>query len=149
MLPVSSIIPGAAPGATPSAQGMAPALIFVLAIAAAGGLILLLPGRREASFRKIGAVAMLAVGVIFAVLLGKSAAGMSAYFWIFASIAIIAAVRVVTHPKPVYSALYFVLTVMSTAGLFVLMWAALLILTLWWPQRGAATIKQIGKVRRH
>jgi NADH-quinone oxidoreductase subunit J len=29
----------------------------------------------------------------------------------------------VTHPKPVYSALYFVLTVFASAGLFVLLWA--------------------------
>jgi NADH-quinone oxidoreductase subunit J len=30
---------------------------------------------------------------------------------------------VVTHPRPVYSALYFVLTVFATAGLFILLWA--------------------------
>jgi NADH-quinone oxidoreductase subunit J len=48
---------------------------------------------------------------------------MDVYFWLFAAIAIIGAIRVITHPKPVYSALYFVLTVMASAGLFVLMWA--------------------------
>jgi NADH-quinone oxidoreductase subunit J len=31
--------------------------------------------------------------------------------------------RVITHSKPVYSALYFVLTVFATAGLFLLLWA--------------------------
>jgi NADH-quinone oxidoreductase subunit J len=51
------------------------------------------------------------------------AGGVGIYFWIFAFIAIAGAVRVITHTKPVYSALYFVLTVMATAGLFVLMWA--------------------------
>jgi NADH-quinone oxidoreductase subunit J len=30
---------------------------------------------------------------------------------------------VVSHPKPVYSALYFVLTVLASAGLFILAWA--------------------------
>ena len=35
----------------------------------------------------------------------------------------VGAIRVVTHPKPVYSALYFVLTVFASAGLFVLLWA--------------------------
>ena len=33
------------------------------------------------------------------------------------------AVRVITHPRPVYSALYFVLTVFASAGLFVLLQA--------------------------
>ncbi len=48
---------------------------------------------------------------------------MGVYFWFFSAIAIAAALRVVTHPRPVYSALYFVLTVLASAGLFVLLWA--------------------------
>jgi NADH-quinone oxidoreductase subunit J len=32
-------------------------------------------------------------------------------------------VRVITHPRPVYSALYFVLSVLASAGLFILLWA--------------------------
>lgn len=48
---------------------------------------------------------------------------MGLYFWIFSAIALIGAARVVTHPKPVYSALYFVLTVFASAGLFILLWA--------------------------
>src|SRR5205814_3883496 len=71
---------------------------------------------------------LLAVGLIFAALLvrsaaGRNAGGMGAYFWVFSAVAIVAALRVVTHARPVYSALYFVLTVMASAGLFVLMWA--------------------------
>jgi NADH-quinone oxidoreductase subunit J len=110
-------------GVNAPANVIAPGLIFVLAAAAAGGLILLLPGRRETPFRAMGAAALVAVAIIFGAILMRSAAGMNAYFWIFAAIAVSAAVRVVTHPKPVYSALYFVLTVMASAGLFVLMWA--------------------------
>jgi NADH-quinone oxidoreductase subunit J len=100
-----------------------PALIFILCAVAAIGVILLLPGRMEGPLRKIGAVVLLAAGLVFAALVAKTAGGMSVYFWLFAAIAVIGAVRVVTHTKPVYSALYFVLTVMATAGLFVLMWA--------------------------
>src|SRR2546421_9650034 len=48
---------------------------------------------------------------------------MTVYFWISAAVAVAGARRVITHPRPVYSALYFVLTVMASAGLFVLMWA--------------------------
>jgi NADH-quinone oxidoreductase subunit J len=51
------------------------------------------------------------------------AGGMGVYFWIFSAIAILGAIRVITHPQPVYSALYFVLTVLASAGLFVLLWA--------------------------
>jgi len=40
-------------------------------------------------------------------------------FCVLASLGIGAAVRVVTHPKPVYSALYFVFVVLSTAALII------------------------------
>ena len=42
-------------------------------------------------------------------------------FLIFGAIALSAAVRMITHPRPVYSALYFVMVVMSSAGLFLLL----------------------------
>jgi NADH-quinone oxidoreductase subunit J len=100
---------------------IAPGLIFILCLAAAIGVILLLPGRGDTPLRAAGGVVLISSGIIFFATLAKLAAGVGAYFWIFSTIAILAAVRVITHPKPVYSALYFVLTVMSSAGLFVLM----------------------------
>lgn len=112
---------GAASPAATSTNLVAPGLLFILAATAAVGLILLLPGRREVPIRRVGGVVLAAAGIIFAVLLSKLAAGMNAYFWIFAVIAVVSALRVITHPKPVYSALYFVLTVMASAGLFVLL----------------------------
>src|SRR5439155_5658662 len=57
---------------------------------------------------------------------GLKMGGMSVFFWLFAAVAILGAVRVVTHPRPVYSALYFVLSVLATAGLFILLWAEFL-----------------------
>ena len=102
---------------------ISPVLLFVLCLTAAVAMVLALPGRREEPFRKLGGIVLLAVLLVLASVLGKQAAGMGAYFWIFSAIAIIGAVRVITHTKPVYSALYFVLTVMASAGLFVLMWA--------------------------
>ena len=115
--------PATQPALVTSPSYLPPALLFVLIVAAAVGVILLLPGRLESPFRKMGGVVLLAAGLVFAALLAKAAAGMGAYFWIFAAIALIGALRVITHRKPVYSALYFVMTVMATAGLFVLMWA--------------------------
>src|SRR5437867_225471 len=82
-------------------QLIPPVLLFVLAAVGAVGIILLLPGRREAPLRAIGAVVLTATLLIFAAFIGKTAAGMGIYFWIFSAIAIIAAARVVTHPKPV------------------------------------------------
>ncbi len=48
------------------------------------------------------------------------------YFYLFSTIAIAAAVRVITHPKPVYSALYFILVVISVSALLVLLEAEFL-----------------------
>ena len=113
---------------------VAPIMILVLCVVAGIATVLLLPSRREGAYRKLGGILLLVVGLIFAALLiryasgvydmyGRKAGGMSLYFWIFSAIAIVGAVRVVTHPRPVYSALYFVLSVLASAGLFILLWA--------------------------
>jgi NADH-quinone oxidoreductase subunit J len=105
-----------------------PVVILILCVVAGVGTVLLLPGRRDTSLSKVGGVILAAAGLILVGLLVKYAndrAGerVSVYFWIFSAIAILGAVRVVTHARPVYSALYFVLTIFASAGLFVLMWA--------------------------
>ena len=43
------------------------------------------------------------------------------YFYVFALLGLAAAMRVITHPKPVYSALYFILTILATSGLFLIL----------------------------
>jgi len=43
------------------------------------------------------------------------------FFYIFSLIAIASAVRMITHRKPVYAALYFVMVVLSSAALFLLL----------------------------
>ncbi|HTL31455.1 MAG TPA: NADH-quinone oxidoreductase subunit J [Tepidisphaeraceae bacterium] len=106
-----------------------PLLILVLAIIAGVGTVLLLPTQtREASMRKIGGALLIASAIVLAAFLFRWAAGspkggMNAYFWIFSAIGLVGAMRVITHTRPVYSALYFVLTVFATAGLFLLLWA--------------------------
>src|SRR3954468_24233307 len=118
----------------PAAVPLAPAVILMLCIVAGVATVLLLPSRRELPLRKIGGVILLAVALVFAALLirwktGPAAgiAGMTnafwTYFWIFSAIALFGAIRVITHTKPVYSALYFVLTVFASAGLFLLVQA--------------------------
>jgi NADH-quinone oxidoreductase subunit J len=90
------------------------------------GLYLLLrPSRRP--FTIAGAV--LGLGAV-AWLLFRAAAGAGTpeqrpeiFFVIFSLIAVASAVRMITHSQPVYSALYFILVVLSSAGLFLLLQA--------------------------
>jgi len=103
-----------------------PMVILLLCAAGAVGTILLLPGPRQST--KLGAVALAIAGIALGVIIFHAMAGPAnsdtgPYFWIFAAIALIGAIRVITHPRPVYSALYFVLTVFASAGLFILMYA--------------------------
>src|SRR3954470_9042732 len=108
-----------------AAAVFSPVTILVLCVVAGVGTVLLLPGKREASIRWIGGLILLAALLIFIALIVREGAAMrgeGVYFWLFAGIAVISAIRVISHAKPVYSALYFVLTVLAVAGLFVLLW---------------------------
>ena len=135
-LPADAAMPSAgsagavAPG--PVVTGLTPLLppviILLLCVVAGVATVLLLPGNREATVRRIGGAVLAFAGLVFIALLVRATLGASEqaahyYFWPFAIIATVSAVRVVTHPKPVYSALYFVLTTFASAGLFVLLWA--------------------------
>ncbi len=108
-----------------AANVFAPVTLLVLCVVAGVGTVLLLPGRRESTIRWIGGIVLLASLLIFIALIVRQGAvmrGEGVYFWLFAAIAIISGIRVISHPKPVYAALYFVLTVLAVAGLFVLLW---------------------------
>ncbi len=97
-------------------------LYIVFALGAAG-LYFLLP-RSGASKKKTGALlGVSAVIGLFAFLGSRSIPVESGklYFYLFAALAILAAVRVITHPKPVYSAIYFVAVVIAVAALLVLL----------------------------
>lgn len=103
-------------------QFIQPFLMFGLCVAGGAGVLLALP-RGGRSPQVLGALlAGLILGVAMLVL------GLKAghehpipYFYIFAFIGLGAALRVITHPRPVYAALYFVLTVIATGGLFLLL----------------------------
>lgn len=43
------------------------------------------------------------------------------YYYLFSGIAIVSAVRVITHTRPVYAALWFVMVVLASAGLFLVL----------------------------
>lgn len=108
-----------------------PMLILLLCLMAGVGTLLLMPGRFNVAWRRLGAAA--AGAALFILLLAMyvtSESRPAVYFWIFSAIALYGSLRVVTHPRPVYSALYFVLTVFASAGLFVLLWAEFLAVAL-------------------
>lgn len=100
-------------------------ILYGLLAAGAAGLYLCLPSERPGGRRLKSAGAILAAAAV---------AGIAFYWtrWIdpafqgetffvaFAVLALIAAVCVVTHPRPVYSALFFVLVVLSVTGLAIL-----------------------------
>ena len=99
--------------------------ILLLCVVGGVGATLLLPGHRNATMRGVGGVLLSLAGLMFAASIPSLLTGFAdgVFFWAFAAIALASAVRVVTHPRPVYSALYFVLTVFASAGLFVLLQA--------------------------
>jgi len=112
-----------------SSELLSPMAIVALCVLGAVGIGLLLPSARSATPRRVGGALATAAGLGITVLLLRAgnAAGwggeVGLYFWAFSAITLVSAVRVITHPRPVYSALYFVLTVFASAGLFVLLWA--------------------------
>jgi NADH-quinone oxidoreductase subunit J len=118
----ASSILAAGPYTTPAA--VRGSVVILLCILAAFGTILLLPSRMDIALRRLGGTFLLAAILCLGALgISHEANHMGVYFWIFALIALAGAVRVISHPQPVYAALYFVLTVFATAGLFILMQA--------------------------
>jgi NADH-quinone oxidoreductase subunit J len=119
--------PAAAAAAAAAAAGLSSTLLVLVTVVAAAGTYMLLPGRRPTAWRAVGGVLLLFAFLMLGLSLVKLAVGPDSgpgvYFWIFAAIALVGALRVITHPRPVYAALYFVLTVFATAGLFILLWA--------------------------
>lgn len=103
-------------------QFIQPFLMFGLCVAGGAGVLLALP-RGGRSPQVLGALlAGLILGVTLLVLSLKAGHDHPVpYFYIFSVLGLGAALRVITHPRPVYAALYFVLTVISTGGLFLLL----------------------------
>ncbi len=101
---------------------LTPTIILLISVAAAIGTLLLLPGTFTVACR-IGGSLLAAALVSLAIVLLLKTGFVDVFFWVFAAIAIGGSVRVITHPQPIYSALYFVLTVFASAGLFIVGYA--------------------------
>jgi NADH-quinone oxidoreductase subunit J len=99
-------------------------LFYIAAVVGAAGVYFILPHHRTRP--RVGAGLGLAAlaGLLATIGLTIGAAPSPAvYYYIFTAISAAAAVRVITHPRPIYSALYFVLVVLSTAGMLLLLMA--------------------------
>ncbi len=102
-------------------------LYFAFALGGAG-VYFLLP-RGEATKPAIGALFGLGSLIALALVLSTriiTPDHTTYYFYLFSTIAIAGAVRVITHPRPVYSALYFILVVIAVSALLVLLEAEFL-----------------------
>jgi len=99
-----------------------PFILYFLCALGAVGVCLALP-RRGVSPQILGAILAATAGGLALVALGAMNPTQlpNVYFYVFSSVALGGALRVITHPRPVYAALYFVLTVIATAGLFLIL----------------------------
>jgi len=100
-------------------------LLFV-AIAICGvGVALSVPRRKFHASLIGGLVAATGVGVLIVALGGAALAEggplPSPFFHLLAIIALGSCLQVITHRRPVYAALYFILSILSTAGLYILL----------------------------
>jgi len=97
-------------------------LFYIASVCGALAVYLMLPHPRRAG--KVGAIFGAGTVVALFITLGRhfgvdELPGI--YYYIFTFISLTGAVRVITHPRPVYSALYFVLVVLSSAGMLVML----------------------------
>ncbi len=102
-----------------------PVLLF-LALAIGGvGVAVSVPRRKFQASLIGGIIAATGVGLLIVALGGASLArgeGLpSPAFHILAIIALGSCLQVITHRRPVYAALYFILSILSTAGLYLLL----------------------------
>src|SRR4051812_3889099 len=103
------------------------AILFLLLALGGVGVCVALP-RRGLNPQPIGAIlAGAAAGLIILVMSVRARPYLpNVYFYVFSAIALGGALKVITHKRPVYAALYFILTVLASAGLFVVLSAEFL-----------------------
>lgn len=104
---------------------ISPVVLYTACVLGAAGMALALP-RRGSKLVPIGAVLLAGAFGLVAVSLAARAPqgeGPGIFFYVFAAIALGASIRVITHPRPVYSALYFIMTIIASCGMYLLLGA--------------------------
>lgn len=101
---------------------ISPFILYGALALGAFGVALALPKGRPTPQAIGGLLAAIAFGVIVLALTIKAGADRpNVFFYIFGFIALAASLRVITHPRPVYAALSFIFTILSSAGMFLLL----------------------------
>ena len=102
-----------------------PVILYVAVALGAIGVGLSLP-RRGVNPQAIGAVIAASAGGLVILLLSlhtsRSGEGLpNPFFYVFSVIALGASLRMITHPRPIYAALFFIMTIISSAGLYLIL----------------------------
>ena len=105
-----------------------PNLLLILLLTLGGvGLYLAMPGGRLHAGRVALILLIGAAAALVALVLPMAGAHAERiWFALLALIGLVGALRMITHTKPVYSALYFILVVIATSGLLILSQATFL-----------------------
>jgi NADH-quinone oxidoreductase subunit J len=103
-------------------QIISPFILYGACAVGALGVLLAMP-RGHKSLQPIGGlIAAVAGGLaILGLTLTNFADRPNLYFYIFSVIALGGGLRVITHSKPVYAALFFILTILATSGMFLIL----------------------------
>ncbi|QDU34124.1 NADH-quinone oxidoreductase subunit J [Poriferisphaera corsica] len=112
--------------ATGTIEQSSPIVIYIASIIGALAVYFAMPKRRFNWPFIAAALGLAAIAILWGYLvrfitwenLGISNAAY-VYYYVFSAISILSAVKVITHRKPVYSALWFVLVILSSAGLLI------------------------------
>ena len=107
---------------------MASESLYLISVFGAAGMYLAL-GKASRPLKWLGIIFLLAAGAWLAkegaARLAPAApsegSGPGMFFYIFALITLASAIRMITHTRPVYCALYFVMVVLASAGMFLLL----------------------------
>jgi len=105
-------------------QVINPLILYIACALGAVGVMLAMPRRRGGVAALGGLIAAIAGGLVALGLLLTAAPAEqipNPYFYIFAALALASGLRMITHPRPVYAALYFILTILASSGLYVLL----------------------------
>lgn len=101
-----------------------PFILYAGVVLGGLGVLLALPRKRISPQVIGGLLGALGVGVLL-IGLGLKASPEkqlpNVYFYVFAAVALGGCLRVITHPRPVYAALYFILTILASAGMYLIL----------------------------
>ena len=120
-------------------------ILYYLMIGGAVGLFLLMPRQRGGGLGKLGALVLAIALIGFLVnLLGiGGGSGEGRFFGLFAAVAVASAVMMITQRKALYSAMFFILTILAVAALILLQQAEFLAIALVLVYAGAILVTYV------